>query len=271
MVSLTAEMKEVFAKNKPYAIATASKKGIPNVTPMSTVQVVADDMIWIGDNYMVKTLANVRENPHLALYIWDPEKKRCFQIKGTVTVKTSGPEYEKIKAQIKAKGPQYPAKGLLILKITEVFDCTPDQMPEKKLNNFFIFHWFLFSRILASTSPSVNGQAATPREGVLPSQVILTSDCLIRYTFSVELAKISVAGSGRRLFWARIGLIPMIFVLKICRCRSITGGKVGSGRGLGRGCSSFSGDGRKEARTGLRLSFIPAREAMFPEKEAMFR
>jgi hypothetical protein len=133
MVSLTAEMKEVFAKTKPYAIATASKHGIPNVAPIATVQIVADDTLWIGDNYMVKTLANVRENPHLALYIWDPEKKRCFQIKGSVTVKTSGPEYEKIKAQIKAKGPHYPAKGLLILKITEIFDCTPGPHAGKKV------------------------------------------------------------------------------------------------------------------------------------------
>jgi predicted pyridoxine 5'-phosphate oxidase superfamily flavin-nucleotide-binding protein len=133
MVTLTAEMKEVFAKNKPYAIATASKNGIPNVAPMSTVQIVADDTIWIGDNYMVKTLTNVRENPYMALYIWDPEKKRCFQIKGTVMVKTSGPDYEKIKAQIKAKGPHYPAKGLLILKITDVFDCTPGPNAGKKV------------------------------------------------------------------------------------------------------------------------------------------
>lgn len=133
MVKLTPEMKEVFSKNKPYAIATASKTGIPNVVPMSTVQIVADDTIWIGDNYMVKTLANVRENPRMALYVWDPEKKRCYQIKGTVTVETSGPDYEKIKAQIKAKGPHYPAKGLVILNITEVFDCTPGATAGSKL------------------------------------------------------------------------------------------------------------------------------------------
>jgi predicted pyridoxine 5'-phosphate oxidase superfamily flavin-nucleotide-binding protein len=133
MVILTAEMKEAFAKTKPYAIATASKSGIPNVAPMNTVQIVADDTIWIGDNYMVKTLANVKENPYMAIYVWDPEKKRCFQIKGSVTVKTSGPEYEKMKAQVKAKGPQYPAKGLLILKITEVFDCTPGPNAGKKV------------------------------------------------------------------------------------------------------------------------------------------
>jgi predicted pyridoxine 5'-phosphate oxidase superfamily flavin-nucleotide-binding protein len=133
MVTLTVEMKEVFAKNKIFAIATASKNGVPNVAPIATVQLVADDTIWIGDNYMVKTLANVRENPYMALYVWDPEKKRCYQIKGDVTVKTSGPDYEKIKAQIKAKGAHYPAKGLIILKITEVFDCTPGPTAGKKI------------------------------------------------------------------------------------------------------------------------------------------
>jgi len=133
MVALTAEMKEVFTKNKVFPVATASKHGIPNVAPIATVQIVADDTIWIGDNYMVKTLANIKENPHMALYVWDPEKKRCFQIKGTVTVKTSGPDYETIKAQIKAKGPQYPAKGLLVLKITDVFECTPGANAGKKV------------------------------------------------------------------------------------------------------------------------------------------
>lgn len=133
MVKLSAEAKEVFGKNKIFGIATASKNGIPNVAPMATVQLVTDDTIWIGDNYMVKTLANVQENPHIALYIWDPEKRRCFQIKGTVTVKTSGPDYDKIKAQIKAKGPHYPAKGLLICKITDVFDCTPGPDAGKKI------------------------------------------------------------------------------------------------------------------------------------------
>jgi predicted pyridoxine 5'-phosphate oxidase superfamily flavin-nucleotide-binding protein len=133
MVTLTVEMKEVFAKNKIFAIATASKNGVPNVAPIATVQLVADDTIWIGDNYMVKTLANVRENPYMALYVWDPEKKRCYQIKGDVTVKTSGPDYEKIKAQIKVKGAHYPAKGLIILKITEIFDCTPGPTAGKKI------------------------------------------------------------------------------------------------------------------------------------------
>ena len=37
MVTLTTEMKEVFAKNKPYAIATASENGTPDATSIGTV------------------------------------------------------------------------------------------------------------------------------------------------------------------------------------------------------------------------------------------
>ena len=133
MVKLTSEMKEVFSQQKIFAAATASKNAVPNVAPVATVQLISDDTIWIGDNYMVKTLANVKENPTLALYIWDPEKRRCFQIKGTVAIKTSGQDYEKIKIKIKEKGPHYPAKGLLIVTITDVFECTPGSVAGKKI------------------------------------------------------------------------------------------------------------------------------------------
>lgn len=127
MKVLTAEMKEVFESNKIVPFATASKDGVPNVAPMSWIQIVGNDTIWIGDNYMRKTLANVAENPVGALYFWDQSDKRCFQVKGRVSVKTSGPAYETMKAKIKAKGQHYPAKGLLILEVTEIFRCSPGE------------------------------------------------------------------------------------------------------------------------------------------------
>ncbi|MDD1679752.1 MAG: pyridoxamine 5'-phosphate oxidase family protein [Methanomicrobiales archaeon] len=133
MVKLNDEMKSVFAKIKIFPVATASKDGIPNVTPIAFVQLVADDTIWIGDNYMVKTLANVRENPHIAIYVYDPDVKRCFQIKGRVEAQTSGPDFEKMKGIIKAKNEKYPAKTLLVVKITHVFECTPGATAGKKI------------------------------------------------------------------------------------------------------------------------------------------
>ncbi|MDD1675766.1 MAG: pyridoxamine 5'-phosphate oxidase family protein [Methanomicrobiales archaeon] len=133
MVKLTEEMKSVFSKVKLFPVATASKDGIPNVAPIAFVQLVSDDTLWIGDNYMVKTLSNVKENPHLSVYIYDPEVKRCFQIKGKVEVRSSGPDFEKMKGIIKAKNEKYPAKTLLVVKITDVFECTPGATAGKKM------------------------------------------------------------------------------------------------------------------------------------------
>ena len=133
MVKLTEEMKSVFSKVKLFPVATSSKDGIPNVAPIAFVQLLGDDTLWIGDNYMVKTLSNVKENPHLSVYIYDPEVKRCFQIKGKVEVRSSGPDFEKMKGIIKAKNEKYPAKTLLVVKITDVFECTPGATAGKKM------------------------------------------------------------------------------------------------------------------------------------------
>ena len=126
-------MKAVFSKVKLFPVATASKTGVPNVAPIAFVQLVGDDTLWIGDNYMVKSLANMKENPQVAVYTYDPDVKRCFQIKGKVLIQTSGPDFEKMKGIIKAKNEKYPAKTLLVVKITEVFECTPGATAGKKV------------------------------------------------------------------------------------------------------------------------------------------
>ena len=133
MVALTAEMKDLFSKVKLFPVATASKKGIPNVTPIAFVVLVKDDTIWLADNFMQKTLANVKENPHAAIYIYDSDAKKCFQIKGTIEVKTSGDDYEKMRKMVLDKKPGLPAKSLLIMKISEAFECMPGASAGKKL------------------------------------------------------------------------------------------------------------------------------------------
>ena len=133
MVMLNAEMKETFSKVKLFPVATASKAGIPNVAPIAYVQLMGDDILWLVDNFMHKTMENVKENPHLAIYIYDPENKKCFQIKGTVKVHTSGADFEKMRKMVHEKKPELPAKSLLVMKVTEVFQCAPGPNAGKKL------------------------------------------------------------------------------------------------------------------------------------------
>ena len=125
MVVLTEEIKSALSTVKVFPVATASKDGVPNVVPIGFLELVDNETIWISDNFMKKTLDNVLENPKVSFYVWGPETKGCFQIKGTVEVKTSGPEFEKMKETVLAKMAQAPAKGLLVMKIQDVFQCAP--------------------------------------------------------------------------------------------------------------------------------------------------
>ena len=133
MAKLTADMKEAFGKMKIFPVATASKDGTPNVVPIGVVELINDDTIWITDNFMNKSLENLKANPKIAIYIWGSEIKGCFQIKGQATVKTSGEDFDEMKEKINKKNPAMPARSLIIVKITDVFECTPGPKAEAKL------------------------------------------------------------------------------------------------------------------------------------------
>jgi predicted pyridoxine 5'-phosphate oxidase superfamily flavin-nucleotide-binding protein len=133
MVRLTADMKDAFLKMKVFPGATASKEGSPNVIPLGIAELVDDETIWFTDNFMNKTLSNLRVNPRIAIYLWGPEIKGCFQIKGTAAIKNSGPEYDEMKARLNKKNPALPARSLVIVKITEVFECRPGPTAGAKL------------------------------------------------------------------------------------------------------------------------------------------
>jgi len=125
MVKLTAEMKEAFGKMKVFPVATATKDGTPNVIPLGIAELVSDDTVWFVDNFMNKTLSNLRTNPKIAFYVWGPEIKGCYQVKGVAAIKTSGQEDDDMKAKINLKNPALPARSLVIVKITEIFECKP--------------------------------------------------------------------------------------------------------------------------------------------------
>jgi len=133
MVRLTADMKEAFQKRKIFPVATASKDGTPNVIPLGIVRLMDDETIWITDNFMNKSISNLRVNPKIAIYIWGPEIKGCFQIKGVAAIKNSGAEYEEMKARMNKERPELPARSLIIVKITEVFECKPGPTAGAKL------------------------------------------------------------------------------------------------------------------------------------------
>lgn len=133
MVKLSEEMKTAFLKVKIFPVATASKDGTPNVVPIGFCQLVDDETVWIVDNFMLKSLENLKENPNIAIYVWGPDTGGCFQIKGKANVIYSGEKFEKMRSTVSAANPSLPAKTLIEVKITEVFQCAPGPSAGQKL------------------------------------------------------------------------------------------------------------------------------------------
>jgi uncharacterized protein len=133
MVKLTPEMIEVFSSTKYFPLATASKDGDPNVVPVGSVFLIDPETIWIGNQFMDATVRNVQENPRASLQVWTQGVKGCLKIKADVTVVSSGEDYEKMKGMVSARKAELKCRSLLVLKITEVYDCSSGPGAGKRL------------------------------------------------------------------------------------------------------------------------------------------
>ena len=123
--------------NNAYAAAFATCTGdVPNVVPVSMKQAWDDETVMVSDQYLCKSLANLRVNPHVALSVWDEEGG--FQVKGTVTYEDEGPRYEQVAAQVQAilssMGYDYTSKGVCFIHVEEVYSVTPGERAGKRLS-----------------------------------------------------------------------------------------------------------------------------------------
>lgn len=130
---LTPEMKDAIARAEFFPLATASTSGIPNVVPIRYLSVAGDDRLWITDNYLLKTLENLKSNPQAAVFVWSAEPKLCFQVKGRVEISSAGEAYEQMKAQVRQQKPDIPARALVTLHIQEIYKCLPGAGAGKRI------------------------------------------------------------------------------------------------------------------------------------------
>lgn len=119
---LTQEVKDDMEKMGGYSVATSSSNGEPNVNVVKMLKVVDDNTVWLVDNYMNKTLANVKENPRASFLVWSSETKGAWQVKGDIKVLSSGEEYEKAKEWAHSVKETLPAKNVLRMTVTDIYN-----------------------------------------------------------------------------------------------------------------------------------------------------
>lgn len=128
MVKLSAEICDIIKEIKVFYFGTSSKDGVPNVAPMGMVYLQEDkETIWLIDNYMNKTMANMLENPVATIPVWHPDFKTSYQLKGTVTIENEGKDYENAVSIAHFKSDKYPAKHLIKFVVKEVYTLTPGE------------------------------------------------------------------------------------------------------------------------------------------------
>jgi uncharacterized protein len=122
MVSIPKHVQEFFPGKMGW-VATATREGLPNVTPKGTVKVLDDQHMIFADLFSLKTRHNLEQNPKVAVTVIDPSTHKGFQIKGTAELISAGPLYEKMAAELKAASATLPApKYLVMISVESVYD-----------------------------------------------------------------------------------------------------------------------------------------------------
>ncbi len=103
MATLTAGMRNFIEKERDPAfifVGTSSKEGIPNISVKGTfISILDDETIAYADIYSLKTLENVRQNPHIAITVIDAKTFKGYQLYGLGEIVESGPILEEAKKQ----------------------------------------------------------------------------------------------------------------------------------------------------------------------------
>jgi len=125
MTRITAQMREVAEKAGAFAVATATTSGEPNVVPMTFARVLPDDRILLMDNFLSKTMENIRANPRVAVSIWQQGPSEGYQFKGEARIETAGQVFEDGLKWVRNKSPKLNPRAAVVVEVDSIYLLTP--------------------------------------------------------------------------------------------------------------------------------------------------
>ena len=103
MAKLSDKIKETIAEVRPGIIATANGDGKPNVSAKGSLRVLDDNHVVFADMSSPHTIANLRENPQVAILVLHPKSMRGCRIWGKAEVLNSGELFDKFNEEYSAR------------------------------------------------------------------------------------------------------------------------------------------------------------------------
>ena len=100
MMKLTEEAKKAIGEIRPSLIATAGGSGKPNVSAKGSLRVLDDEHVAFADVTSPRTIANIRENPQVAIICLDAESRKSCRLWGKGEILDSGELFDKFSADL---------------------------------------------------------------------------------------------------------------------------------------------------------------------------
>jgi uncharacterized protein len=135
MAQMTERMEKLFNQVETAILATSTANGIPNAVPIGAKKIIDSETVLVSDQFFNKTLANLKTNPKASLTFW--EGHEGYQLKGTVTIETSGDRFDETARWIEERSAKvgFPlkSKGAIILKVEEIYGIGPGPKAGRRL------------------------------------------------------------------------------------------------------------------------------------------
>ncbi len=103
MAKLTEEAKKAIGTIRPSLVATASKTGKPNVSAKGSLRVLDDEHVLFADVASPRTIANIKENPQVAVICLDAATRKGCRIWGKGEVFNSGELFDNTVAALASR------------------------------------------------------------------------------------------------------------------------------------------------------------------------
>lgn len=135
MAIMSAEVQELFKKVPNVVFTTARADGQPNSCIVGMKALIDDETVYLSDQFFKKTLANIQENPKVAVIFW--EGSDAYELYGTVRYVNEGAEFEAQKAWVDAAfeelGMPIKAKGGCFVHVEGVYSSKPGPQAGEQL------------------------------------------------------------------------------------------------------------------------------------------
>jgi len=101
----------------PAVFATVDEAKTPNAIYVGEIRYVPGEGFIVADNYFSKTRANIKSGTRGAILFLTKERK-SFQVKGTLSYHTDGPNFANMQSW---HDPKYPGVAATLLRVEEAY------------------------------------------------------------------------------------------------------------------------------------------------------